>query len=148
MCGRFVRVSSLERFTELFGASGHPQAKVSYNIAPGSQLLVARSSSNGGRELTTLKWGLVPAWSDEPKTPYSTINARAETVASKPSFRSAFRHRRCLISADGFYSGIRAPMGTSNPISSSYTRKRPLPSPASGSIGNGRAKFWKPARSS
>jgi len=115
MCGRFVRVSPLERFTELFGASGHPQVKVSYNIAPGSQLLVARASGHGGRELTTLKWGLVPAWSDEPKTPYSTINARAETVASKPSFRSAFRRRRCLIAADGFYEWHPRPDGHKQP---------------------------------
>ena len=115
MCGRFVRVSSVDRFAELLGAAGHPQVKVSYNIAPGSQLLVARTASNGIRELTTLKWGLVPAWSDEPKTPYSTINARAETVASKPSFRSAFRHRRCLIAADGFYEWHPRPDGHKQP---------------------------------
>ena len=115
MCGRFARLSSVDRFAELFGASGHPEAGVSYNIAPGSQILVARHSSGGHRELTTLKWGLVPAWSDEPKTEYITINARAETVASKPSFRSAFRHRRCLIAADGFYEWHPLPDGHKQP---------------------------------
>jgi putative SOS response-associated peptidase YedK len=65
--------------------------------------LAARIAEHGARELVALKWGLVPAWSAEPKTVYSTINARAETVAQKPAFRSAFRHRRCLIAADGFY---------------------------------------------
>jgi putative SOS response-associated peptidase YedK len=102
MCGRFVRFSSVTKFADLFAASGHPAVKESYNIPPSSQVLVARNGTFG-RELASMKWGLVPAWSDKPKTEYSTINARAETVADKPAFRSAFKHRRCLIAADGFY---------------------------------------------
>jgi len=76
---------------------------------------VARNTPEGGRELAALKWGLVPAWSDEPKTEYSTINARAETVAQKPAFRSAFRHRRCLIATDGFYEWHPQPDGHKQP---------------------------------
>ena len=103
MCGRFVRTTPIDQFAELFHAQGHPESWASYNIAPSAQVLVAHNAVQGGRELVTMKWGLVPAWSAEPKTAYSTINARAETVAQKPTFRSAFRHRRCLIAADGFY---------------------------------------------
>ncbi len=103
MCGRFARTSSTHRFATLFRATVAADLKPSYNIPPGSALLVARPTAGDGRELVTMTWGLVPAWSDEPKTPYSTINARAETVAEKPAFRSAFKHRCCLIAADGFY---------------------------------------------
>jgi putative SOS response-associated peptidase YedK len=103
MCGRFVRTTPIEQFAELFHAQGHPECWPSYNIAPSTYVLAARNAEHGQRELVPLKWGLVPAWSTEPKTAYSTINARAETVAQKPAFRSAFRHRRCLIAVDGFY---------------------------------------------
>ncbi|MCI0628561.1 MAG: SOS response-associated peptidase, partial [Acidobacteria bacterium] len=74
----------------------------SYNVAPTQAVLLARNAEDGGRELAALHWGLIPTWSKEPKTPYSTINARAETVAEKPAFRNTFRWRRCLIGADGW----------------------------------------------
>lgn len=115
MCGRFARTSSTHRFAELFRATVAVDIKPSYNIPPGSALLVARPSADGGRELVIMKWGLVPAWSAEPKTPYSTINARAETVAEKPVFRAAFKHRRCLIAADGFYEWAQGPDGQKQP---------------------------------
>ncbi|WP_338115353.1 SOS response-associated peptidase [Thiocystis minor] len=72
------------------------------NIAPGSQLLAVRADSAGPRTFTTFHWGLIPPWAKDRKIGYRTINARAETVAEKPSFRAAFRQRRCLIPADGF----------------------------------------------
>jgi putative SOS response-associated peptidase YedK len=115
MCGRYIRTTPIEQFAQLFQAEGHPECWPSYNIAPSSQVLVARNTPEGGRELTALKWGLVPAWSDEPKTEYRTINARAETVAQKPAFRSAFRHRRCLIAADGLYEWHPQPDGHKQP---------------------------------
>lgn len=126
MCGRFVRYTSAERFADLFHAQGSAEAEASYNIAPGARILVARNSLTGQREMTTLKWGLVPSWSKEPKTGYSTINARAETVAEKPTFRSAFRHRRCLIAADGFYEWHPQPDGHKQPYYIHLADDRPF----------------------
>jgi len=79
------------------------EAMPSYNIAPTQQVLAVRTSSAGGREMVRLRWGLVPSWSQGPDSRYSMVNARAETVHQRPAYRSAFRHRRCLIPADGFY---------------------------------------------
>ena len=115
MCGRYVRTTPIEQFARLFRAEGQPECSPSYNIPPSTKVLVARNTPEGGRELAALKWGLVPAWSDEPKTEYSTINARAETVAQKPAFRFALRHRRCLIAADGFYEWHPQPDGHKQP---------------------------------
>lgn len=115
MCGRFVRYTPVERFADLFHARGVAEARASYNIAPSARILVARTTPDGPRGLALLKWGLVPAWSNAPKTEYSTINARAETVAEKPAYRSAFRHRRCLIAADGFYEWHPQPDGHKQP---------------------------------
>ena len=66
-------------------------------------MLAIRATDEGKRELVPLRWGLVPAWSKGPDSRYSMINARAETVKSKPAYRNAFKHRRCLIPAEGFY---------------------------------------------
>lgn len=103
MCGRFVRYSSPETFAELLEARGAPNLAPSYNVAPSQSVLVARNSKGRGREFALLHWGLIPSSSKEPKTSYSTINARAETVDTKPTFRHAIRHRRCLIASDGYY---------------------------------------------
>ena len=73
-----------------------------YNVAP-SQDVAAVRAAEGGRSLAMLRWGLIPAWARDPAIGHKLINARSETAAEKPSFRSAFRHRRCLIPADGFY---------------------------------------------
>ena len=73
-----------------------------YNIAPTYDVLACRTMP-AGRELALLHWGLIPAWAEDKKIGYRTINARAETVAVKPAYRTAFRRRRCLIAADGFY---------------------------------------------
>jgi len=126
MCGRFVRYSPVAVFAGLFDAEGHPEDRPSYNIAPGSRILVARLGRDGHRQLALLKWGLVPAWSDEPKTAYATINARAETVADKPAFRSAFRHRRCLIAADGFYEWQPQPDGHKQPYYVHLSDRQPF----------------------
>jgi putative SOS response-associated peptidase YedK len=102
MCGRFVRSSSVETYARLFDAEGGFDLDPSYNVAPSQAALIARPS-DGRRQLALLHWGLVPAWASDSKIAYSTFNARAETVATKPAFRTAFRRRRCLIAADGFY---------------------------------------------
>ena len=74
----------------------------SYNIAPSQDIAVVRAGG-GRRHMALLRWGLVPAWAKEVKSGYSMINARAETVADKPTYRTAFKHKRCLIPTTGFY---------------------------------------------
>jgi putative SOS response-associated peptidase YedK len=103
MCGRFARFSSVQKFADLFGTGAGFSLNPRYNLAPTQALLLARNAAWGNREIVSLYWGLIPHWSKEPKTGYSSINARAETVAEKPTFRDAFRRRRCLIAADGYY---------------------------------------------
>lgn len=115
MCGRFIRTTPIERYAALFNAPGRVDVQSSYNIAPSSQIVVARNNPQGGRELLTLKWGLVPAWSKEPRTEFSTINARAETIDEKPAFRAAFQSRRCLIASDGFYEWKKNADGSKQP---------------------------------
>ncbi|MDG4553505.1 MAG: SOS response-associated peptidase [Candidatus Competibacter sp.] len=103
MCGRFIQCTSGERLAERFQLSTAPRLTPRYNVAPSQPVGAIRVIPAGQREFAALRWGLIPAWSPEPRTSYSTINARAETVADKPTYRQAFRRRRCLIPADGFY---------------------------------------------
>ncbi len=104
MCGRFAQFSSGEDLASLFAATPEDDAlPPRYNIAPGSRIRALCRGGDGRRVLTAFHWGLIPSWAKDRKLGYSTINARAETVADKPAFRAAFRHRRCLILADGFY---------------------------------------------
>ncbi len=98
MCGRFAFHASRARLIEHFGLEAAPQLPARYNITPHSEIAAVR---DGRCEL--LRWGLLPHWSKAPETRYRMINAKAETVAGKPAFRDAFRHRRCLIPASGFY---------------------------------------------
>ena len=103
MCGRYTLRSNLKQLADLFhvGDVHLPLFDPRYNIAPSQDVLAVRQPD--GRELVELKWGLVPSWAQDPKIGYRMINARCESVAEKPSFRSAFKKRRCLIPADGFY---------------------------------------------
>ena len=80
-----------------------PVLAARYNIAPTQAVPVVRENPLGRREMVLLRWGLIPGWSKGPDSRFSMINARAETVAQKPAYRNAFRYRRCLIPADGFY---------------------------------------------
>ncbi len=103
MCGRFTLRTPAHRLAEAFGVGDLSNLPPRYNIAPTQDAAVVRPGPEGeARELVMLRWGLVPSWSYGPSA-YSMINARAETVATKPAFRAAFRHRRCLVPADGFY---------------------------------------------
>jgi len=104
MCGRYTLTASLEEIATQFAVEDPPLFKSRYNIAPSQNVAVVRLKPViSQRELVTLRWGLIPSWAKDPKIAYSTINAKAETVAEKPAFRSAFRKRRCLIPASGFY---------------------------------------------
>jgi putative SOS response-associated peptidase YedK len=103
MCGRFAFYSPSESTAALFRVGGVPVMKPRYNIAPTQDIAAVRSSTDDEREFAMLRWGLVPFWAKDPSIGNRMINARAETVAEKPSFRAAYRKRRCLIPADGFY---------------------------------------------
>ncbi len=102
MCGRFAFYSPAEATAALFGASASFEVRPRYNIAPTQDIAAIRDSETG-RELVMLRWGLVPFWAKDASIGNRMINARAETVAEKPSYRAAFRHRRCIVLADGFY---------------------------------------------
>lgn len=102
MCGRFFIDLSPSDILERFNIPGQESFFQNYNITPSQQIAAIRAGDSG-RELVNLKWGLLPSWSKTDKSQYSMINARAETVHSKPAYRNAFRQRRCLIPASGFY---------------------------------------------
>lgn len=110
MCGRFTRANDYfsdrarqQKFLEQLGLADAPPLEPRYNIAPTQDVAAVRSKAGDGRELAMLHWGLVPSWAKDLKIGNRLVNARAETIAEKPAFRSAFRRRRCLIPADGFY---------------------------------------------
>ena len=102
MCGRFAFYSPTEATAALFGAEAAADLAPRYNVAPTQEIAAIRRDGNG-KELVPLRWGLVPFWAKDPSIGNRMINARAETIAEKPSFRAAYRKRRCLILADGFY---------------------------------------------
>jgi putative SOS response-associated peptidase YedK len=102
MCGRFTLRSPANRVAEAFALAEPVELRPRYNVAPSQTVAVVRLEDDQ-RRLVQLKWGLIPSWADDPAVGYKMINARAETAASKPSFRSAYKSRRCLIVADGFY---------------------------------------------
>lgn len=103
MCGRYFLHSSADKLTKLFGDMPMPVLTARYNIAPTQPVPIVRETPSGRREMVLVRWGLIPNWSKGPDSRYSMINARLETVAEKPAYRSALRYRRCLIPADGFY---------------------------------------------
>ncbi len=103
MCGRFAFYSPSEAAAALFGVSGSIPVEPRYNIAPTQYIAAVRNGEDNERELVKLRWGLVPSWAKDPSIGNRMINARAETVAEKPSFRAAYSRRRCIVLADGFY---------------------------------------------
>jgi putative SOS response-associated peptidase YedK len=103
MCGRFTLHQSSAAIVQTFALEEAPDWEVSYNIAPTQAVPAILQSADSKRLFKRLRWGLIPSWSKETSIGARLINARAETVAEKPAFRSALRHRRCLIVADGFY---------------------------------------------
>jgi putative SOS response-associated peptidase YedK len=104
MCGRFVLMSPGSVLAERFGLREEPQLPPRYNVAPGQSIAAVRKlPEDHAPALALLRWGLIPPWSKEPSVGFKMLNARSETVAEKPAFRNAFKTRRCLIPADGFY---------------------------------------------
>ena len=104
MCGRFTLFTPASRLAEVFLPGEAVSLAPRYNIAPSQPVLAVRvAPATGRREFATPRWGLIPSWAKDASIGSRLINARAETVSEKPAFRRAFRERRCLVPADGFY---------------------------------------------
>ncbi|HUN86876.1 MAG TPA: SOS response-associated peptidase [Terracidiphilus sp.] len=119
MCGRFARRSTQQVLADWFGVEleDMPWFAPTYNAAPQSTQPVVRfKRDTAEREVALLRWGLVPFWAKDPKLGYSTFNARAEEVASKPVFREAMKKRRCLVPSDAFYEWKKLDAKTKKPF--------------------------------
>lgn len=130
MCGRFALISDTEALAEQFGvspasAAALPPAVARYNIAPTQPVLAIRHNADQQPEFTFFRWGLIPSWAKDVSIGNRMINARAETVTEKPSFRTAFKRRRCLIPADGFYEWQRT-NGSKQPMYIHAADERPF----------------------
>ncbi len=110
MCGRFYLDAKTDELLAFFGLNAAPHLPPHYNIAP-TQSILAITDTQQGRHAGLYRWGLLPFWAKQDKTTYHTINARIETVDSKPAFRTPFRSRRCLIPASGYYEWRNLPSG-------------------------------------
>ncbi len=130
MCGRFTQTRSWRELVELYRLADrldpvHVPAR--YNIAPTQDVPVVRRRAHADvRELVLLRWGLIPSWAKDMGIGARMINARAETVPEKPAFRSAFRQRRCLVVADGFYEWQKQPRGPKQPYFITVAGDRPF----------------------
>jgi len=113
MCGRFTLTLSPELLAQIFNVPLVPgMLGARYNIAPTQPVAtILQPSTHEDKQFRMLKWGLVPSWAKDPKIGAKMINARAETVMEKPSFRTPFRRQRCLIPSDGFYEWSEAEGG-------------------------------------
>jgi putative SOS response-associated peptidase YedK len=103
MCGRYTLAASAGELAAEFGADVPDGYQPHFNIAPQQDVRVLGRDREGARRMAFLRWGLVPPWATAEGARAGPINARAESIAVRPTFRDAFRHRRCLIIADGFY---------------------------------------------
>ncbi len=103
MCGRYNLIATGQQIMDHFGLLSLPAHKPDYNIPPGQKILTVVQMEDGGNRAVHLHWGLIPSWSKDHAISSHLINARAETLTEKPSFKNAYRHRRCLIPATGFF---------------------------------------------
>ena len=116
MCGRYTLTAPGDVLAELFGLDEWPEVEARYNVAPTQEVAAVRVDEvGGGRRFVRLKWGLVPPWADDPAIGNRMINARSESVAEKPAFRSSFKRKRCLVLADGFYEWRKVEGGKKQP---------------------------------
>lgn len=115
MCGRYSITLPPDELASHFNAALPTEGvQVRLNAAPSEYLPVLLNESE--RRIQMLRWGLIPRWADDPTIGNKLINARAETIAEKPSFRDAFKKRRCLVLADGFYEWQKTPDGKKKPM--------------------------------
>lgn len=111
MCGRYTLTVDASVLATLFDLEPLMEIEPRYNIAPSQLVPIVRANAQGKREWAVVRWGLIPSWAKDAKIGNRLINARAETAAKKPSFRSAYKHRRCLLPADGFYEWVKIGSG-------------------------------------
>ena len=107
MCGRFALIIDASLLADVFDVDPPRGLKPRFNIAPTQTIPIVRAGKETARECELVRWGLVPSWAKDEKLGARMINARGESVAEKPSFRSAVKSRRCLIPADGFYEWVK-----------------------------------------
>lgn len=126
MCGRYTLIANAEAIRLLFELLPFDERLVTprYNIAPTQPIAVVRQGPKG-RELVPVRWGLIPWWAKDPKSLPLMINARAEQVSEKPAFRDAFKYRRCLVPASGFYEWQARGKGAKQPFLASPGEIRP-----------------------
>ncbi len=109
MCGRITLTAEPQIIAAEFGIATVPALSPRYNISPSQPVATILARESGAqRILKMMRWGLIPSWAKDASIGNKLINARSETVSQKPAFRQAFRHRRCLIAADGFYEWARS----------------------------------------
>jgi putative SOS response-associated peptidase YedK len=106
MCGRFALIVDASVLADLFEVDPPDDLEPRFNIAPTQTVPIVRAVGERSRECAMARWGLIPPWSKDMKIGARMINARAETVAEKPSFRAAVKRRRCLVPANGFYEWV------------------------------------------
>ena len=130
MCGRAVIIDrdGIERIAIEFSIPFNPSMWTGprYNVRPTEPLPVIRRDAAGQLELVELRWWLIPSWANEPDTKFPTFNARADTVADKPTFREPFRNRRCLVVIDGFYEWPKKPSKDKRPRLIRFTNRTPM----------------------
>ena len=125
MCGRYTLTVDASVLADLFELEPLTEFQPRYNIAPTRAGPIVRSGVEGDREWGVVRGGLVPSWAYEALIGRRVITARAETVAQKPSFRSAYKHRRCLVPADGFYEWVKTG-GAKQPHHIRFADRRPF----------------------
>lgn len=128
MCGRFTSTTPTSELADFFDAETDlDDEDANFNVTPTSDVRVVHEDENGQRRLDLMFWGLVPSWAESPAMGSRLINARSETVAVKPSFRSAFRRKRCILPVDGFYEWVQVPeRKKKQPVYISSRNQKPL----------------------
>lgn len=125
MCGRFSLAEDISALQQYFDFEISEEISPRFNIAPSQRILTVISNGQNRRG-GTMKWGLVPFWAKDERIGYKMINARAEGIDEKPSFKHAFKRRRCLVMADGFYDWKRQDDGNKQPYRFITKEKKPL----------------------
>lgn len=112
MCGRFTLYSPLETLRQIFGFEGNINFAPHYNIAPSMDVpVIGQKKDSETPGIAMMRWGLIPSWAEDEKIAYKMINARAETIDSKPAYAPAFEKRRCIVPANSFYEWMKTDDG-------------------------------------